>query len=302
MQLPSVKQLQYLIEVNETKHFGRAAEKCFVTQSALSTGIRELENSLNVTLFERSKKQIATTPLGEELGAEALAILAEISRFVEMAELKSAPLSGPLRFGLIPTVTPFLLPHLLPGIREKFENVEFIVTEGLTGILHSQLLSGDIDAFVTALPMDLKGTTQRVLFEDPLMVAYRENSALLDPNVWPPSAKSLNSLMLLEEGHCLREHSLKVLPKDNKPKAKPFVASSLSTLIHMVESDMGFTLLPAMAQGSQLLKSAGIELSPIEGQATANPRSIALVWRENSVRGDDFEAIGAYISEVMQAK
>jgi len=301
MQLPSVKQLQYLIAVNETHHFGKAAEKCFVTQSALSTGIRELENMLGVNLFERSRKQISTTLLGEQLGAQAQTILSELSKFIEMAEHNSAPLSGPLRLGVIPTITPFLLPPLLPKLREKFENLEFFLAEGLTGELQEMLASGNIDAMLVALPHDLPGTTQLELFKDPLMLAYRENTQLLEPENWTPSDESLESLMLLEDGHCLQQHAIDMLSGSGKLQINPFTASSLSTLLHMVESDLGFSLLPSMAQGSPLLRGVGIKLQPMsEELAAASNRSIALVWRENSVRDEDFRVIGEYITDVMK--
>ncbi len=302
MQLPSVKQLQYLIAVNETKHFGRAAEKCFVTQSALSTGIRELENILGIKLFERSRKQISTTPLGEQLGEQAKTVLAELGKLAEMAEHNSAPLSGPLRLGLIPTITPFLLPRLLPQLRENFPKIEFFLTEGLTLELHAQLINGDIDAMLVALPMDLPGTTQQILFSDPLLLAYREETKLLDPAVWSPTEESLQSLMLLEDGHCLQKHSMELLSSDGALQINPFMASSLSTLVHMVESDLGFTLLPMMAKGTPILKGAGIKLSPVPGNLSDSnsKRDIALVWRENTVRADDFEQIGGFIANVME--
>ena len=301
MQLPSVKQLQYLIAVNETKHFGRAAEKCFVTQSALSTGIRELENILGIKLFERSRKQISTTPLGEQLGEQAKTVLAELGKLAEMAEHNSAPLSGPLRLGVIPTITPFLLPRLLPQLRENFPKIEFFLTEGLTLELHAQLINGDIDAMLVALPMDLPGTTQQILFSDPLLLAYREETKLLDPAVWSPTEESLQSLMLLEDGHCLQKHSMELLSSDGALQINPFMASSLSTLVHMVESDLGFTLLPMMAKGTPILKGAGIKMSPVPGysESSYSKRDIALVWRENTVRAEDFEQIGGFVAEVM---
>jgi len=292
MQLPSVKQLQYLIAVNETKHFGKAAEKCFVTQSALSTGIRELENLLGVKLFERSRKQISTTPLGEMLGEQATSILVQLGQLVELAEHNNAPLSGPLRLGVIPTITPFLLPRLLPALRNEYQNIDFFLVEGLTSRLLEQLMAGDVDVILVALPHDLPGTCQMSLFEDPLMLAYHENTSLIDPESWEPDETSLESLMLLEEGHCLRDHALSKLTGGKNMQINPFTASSLSTLIHMLESDLGFSLLPAMAKDSPLLKGVGIRLRELE---VASNREIALVWRENSVREDDYNAIGEFM-------
>lgn len=296
MQLPSVKQLQYLIAVNETKHFGQAAEKCFVTQSALSTGIRELENMLGIKLFERSRKQISTTPLGEMLGDQAVTVLSELGKLVELAEHNNAPLSGPLRLGIIPTITPFLLPRLLPMLREKFDNIDFFLVEDLTHQLLDKLQAGDIDVMITAMPQQMDSASYVTLFEDPLMLACRENSTLLDPLNWAPTDESLEALMLLEEGHCLREHAIKSLVVEDKFQINPFTASSLSTLIHMIESDLGFSLLPAMAKDSPLLQGAGIKLYTLDQPSS---REIALAWRENSVKADDYTTIGEFISESM---
>ena len=294
MQLPSVKQLQYLIAVNETKHFGKAADKCFVTQSALSTGIRELENLLGIKLFERSRKQISTTPVGEMLGEQAITVLSELGKLVELAEHNNAPLSGPLRLGIIPTITPFLLPRLLPALRDNFDNIDFFLVEDLTHRLLDKLQAGDIDVMITAMPYELTGASYMSLFQDPLMLAYRENTSLIDPLNWVPDDESLEALMLLEEGHCLREHAISTLVVDNKIQINPFTASSLSTLIHMIESDLGFSLLPAMAKDSPLLQGAGIKLHTLDRPST---REIALAWRENSVKEDDYRAIGEYISK-----
>ena len=295
MQLPSVKQLQYLIAVNDTKHFGKAAEKCFVTQSALSTGIRELENLLGIKLFERSRKQISTTPAGVMLGNQASVVLSELGKLVELAEHNNASLSGPLRVGIIPTITPFLLPRLLPGMREKFENIDFFLVEDLTHRLLNKLQAGDVDVVITALPYDLEHASHMSLFKDPLMLAYRDSTKLIDPDNWVPNEETLESLMLLEEGHCLREHAINTLTDKSESQINPFTASSLSTLIHMIESDLGFSLLPSMAQDSPLLQGAGIKLRELEG---SSPREIALVWRENSVKEEDYQTIGEFISKM----
>lgn len=296
MQLPSVKQLQYLIAVNETGHFGKAAEKCYVTQSALSTGIRELENLLGMKLFERSRRQISTTPAGEMLGEQASVVLSELSKLVELAEHNNAPLSGPMRLGIIPTITPFLLPKLLPALRAEFDSIDFFLVEELTHRLLDQLHAGEVDIILVALPHDLPGTQHISLFEDPLMLAYRENTSLIDPGNWRGEDTSLESLMLLEEGHCLREHAIKTLTTEKNVELNPFTASSLSTLIHMIESDLGFSLLPQLAKDSPLLKGAGISLQQLDNPSE---REIALVWRENSVKQQDYESIGGFIAKTM---
>ena len=295
MQLPSVKQMQYLVAVNETQHFGKAAESCFVTQSALSTGIRELENILGVKVFERSRKQITTTPVGEALVEQARHCLLEIGNLVELAERNNKPLSGPLRLGIIPTITPFILPSLLPELRQQFPNIDFFLNENLTGRLFEQLQAGDVDVLLLALPYELPHTEQLILFEDPLMLAFHKDTKLLDANSWEPKEDSMGSLMLLEDGHCLRDHAVRYIASKNENVINPFNATSLSTLIHMIGADLGFSLLPSIAEDSPLLKNSGIRLRDMGGETA---RTLALVWRESSVRADDYRAIGAAIKSV----
>lgn len=293
MQLPTVKQMQYLVAVNESLHFGKAAESCFVTQSALSTGIRELENMLGVKLFERSRKQISTTTVGETLSDQAQICLAEIAKLVELADSNNKPLSGPVRLGIIPTITPFMLPTMLPALRTEFENIDFYLSEDLTDHLYEKLMAGDLDICLLALPFKLPGTEIVSLFQDPLMLAYHEKTELIDPESWTPGDQSWDNLMLLENGHCLRDHAVEQMMGRQRQGVHPFDASSLSTLIHMIGSDLGFSLLPQMALDSPVVKNSGIRLRSIDADSD---REIALVWRDSAVRGEDFRAIAEFLS------
>ncbi len=288
MQLPSVKQMQYLVAVNETQHFGKAADACFVTQSALSTGIRELENLLGVKLFERSRKQISTTPVGEEIGRQAKHCLQEIGVMIEMAERNNKPLSGPVRLGIIPTIAPFMLPGLLPVLRSEFAEMDFFLSEDLTAGLYEHLQNGDLDLLLVALPYSMPDTEQRVLFKDPLMLAFHGDTRHIDPETWEPREASLDMLMLLEEGHCLRDHALDKIMPNKKRNINPFNASSLSTLIHMIGSDLGFSLLPQMAIDSPVVQNSGIKLRSL---GTESSREIAMVWRKGSARSEDFRVV-----------
>lgn len=296
MQLPSVKQLQYLVAVNETQHFGKAAERCFVTQSALSTGIRELEALLGVKLLERSRKQVSTTIIGESIVEQARKTLRDLGQIIELAEHNNKPLSGPVRIGIIPTITPFILPTLLPKLRGEFSDIEFYLSEQLSSTLLQQLSNGEIDVLMLATPYDLDGVKTRPLFKDKLMLAHHKDTKLIDPESWEPNETDFESLMLLEEGHCLRNHAISSLFKPGKHQPPTvFNASSLSTLIHMIDSDLGFSLLPEMAKDSHLVQSAGIQLTPLPEESY---REIALVWREKSIRDSDYEAISKFIQSV----
>lgn len=296
MQLPSVKQLQYLVAVNDTQHFGKAAERCFVTQSALSTGIRELEALLGVKLLERSRKQVSTTAIGENIVEQARKALRELSLVVELAEHNNKPLSGPVRIGIIPTIAPFILPKLLPGLRSEFTDIEFYLSEQLSSFLLQQLTDSEIDLLILALPYDVQGMATKTLFKDNLMLAYQKDTKLIDPEDWSPGESNLESLMLLEEGHCLRNHAINALIGAKKHQnLSAFNASSLSTLIHMIDSDLGFSVLPEMARDSHLVQSSGIQLTPLAGETT---REIALVWREGSIRDSDYQTIGNFIESV----
>lgn len=294
MNLPTVKQMRYLVAVDETRHFGRAAELCYVTQSALSTGIKELENLLGVQLIDRTNKQVTTTTLGKQVATQARLSLQDIESIVELAATESKPLSGTLRLGVLPTIAPFMLPRVLPEFREKFPNLSVYLKEDVTESLHQQLMDGELDLLLIALPYDLGGTETHTLFKDRFMLAHHKDTQIVDKNQISPNKLNRESLILLEEGHCMRSHAMNGCKIKRRDNISRFSASSLFTLIQMVDCDLGVTLLPEMAEGSTLLRCTNVVTQPLQEN---NYREIGLAWRRGTARTADYMELGELITE-----
>ena len=299
MNLPTVKQLRYLVAVDETRHFGKAAELCYVTQSALSTGIKELETLLGVQLIDRTNKQVTTTQLGKDVATQARLSLKDIESIVELAANESKPLCGPLRLGIIPTIAPFILPSILPQIQIQYPELQVYLKEDITDNLHAQLMDGELDLLLLALPYDLPGVETNVLFKDRFRLAYSHGTKLIDPEKFSLNKLNRESLMLLEEGHCLRSHALQGCKLKRRDNISRFSASSLFTLLQMVDSDLGITLIPEMAKDSAQLKCSRVQTKPL---ADSYFREIGLVWRRGSSRVSDYTALGELITDVSGAQ
>lgn len=293
--LPTVKQLRYLIALDEQLHFGRAAAQCYISQSAFSIAIRELETTLHCHLVDRNNKTVTFTSIGQEIVNQARLCLRDIEYMVEMASEYQQPLSGILKLGIIPTIAPFMLPKVLPKLRRQLPALQLYLKEGLTENLYQQLKAGQLDLILLALPYTLKNTEQYVLFKDHFKLACRRGSKLVDPNNVSLSRLDRDSILLLEEGHCLRDHTLSACRLFKHEKISSFSASSLSTLIQMVDSDLGITYLPEMADGSALLKGTKIHTSALKENSY---REIGLVWRRGTVRADEFKHLGDLIKSI----
>lgn len=289
MNLPTVKQLRYFVALCDLEHFGRAAEACFVSQSAFSTAIRELETTLDVQVVDRTNKRVAITPVGREIAVQARLVLRDLTALVEHAQQSTRPLSGPLQLGVIPTIAPFLLPKVLPGIRKKFPELQLFLREDQSRELHEKLLDGELDLVLLALPYPMRGVELMPLFDDPFLLACRNNTQRVDPNNYRFNRLQAESVLLLEDGHCLRDHALSACKIRNLEKVSRFAATSLLTLIEMVDNDLGITFLPAMAQHSHMLKNTRVKTYPLKEKST---RSIALVWRKGSGREEEFRLLG----------
>lgn len=288
-QLPSVRQLRYFVALEELGHFGRAAGACFVSQSAFSVAIRDLEQLLGASLVERTNRRVTITPLGREIATQARLCLGDIESLVLMAREHGHLLSGPLRLGVIPTIAPFLLPTALPRIRRKFPRLQLYIREGLTAALVEELMQGTLDLLLLALPQPLQGAEVMPLFRDRFLLACREGTQLVDPRHFAVGRLPPESVLLLEEGHCMREHALSACRLRNRDKLSRFAATSLHTLLEMVDGDLGITFVPEMAVNSALLKHTRIRTWPL---AEASSREIALCWRTSSVRGQEFRQLG----------
>ncbi len=289
MNLPSTKQLRYFAALAEHRHFGRAAAACFVSQSAFSIAIRELETLLGVRLVDRTNRRVTITALGQEVATQARLCLRDLEGLVELAQTERSPLAGPLRLGVIPTIAPFLLPRVLPRLRKALPKLRLFLHEGTTAEIHHKLLKGELDVLLLALPFELANAEVLALFRDGFRLACRKDTRLVDPRHYSYSRLDRDAILLLDDGHCLREHAIAACRLKNAEKVSPFAASSLLTLIEMVDADLGVTFLPEMAEGSALLKGTRVETYPL---AERSYREIGLAWRQGSTRGAEFRQLG----------
>jgi len=294
--LTSLKQLHYLVAISEQLNFTRAAESCFVTQSTLSAGLKELEDVLGTRLVERDRQTVLMTPIGLEVAKRARAILAATQDLVEIAAESRAPMTGLLRLGVIPTIAPFLLPPSLRLLRERYPKLRMALREDLTANLLSRLEDGQLDLALIALPFDTANLMVEPLFDDELWIVGRRS----DPQV---KARSVNvtpsladRLLLLEEGHCLRDHALYACGASTRRSTEGVEATSLLTLVQMVESGLGIGLVPEMAVRSGLTGSPNLVARPM---AKPSPkRTIALVARRSTTRLPDLKALAEVVQRV----
>jgi LysR family hydrogen peroxide-inducible transcriptional activator len=296
--LPSLKQLEYLVALADTLHFGHASERCNIAPSTLSAGIRDLENVLEVPLAERTKRSVLITPIGKEVVARSRRLLRDAKDIMTLAASNRDPMSGDIRLGVIPTISPFLLPRVLPAINEKHPRLRLYLREEQTAQLLSRLRSGEIDVALIALPYDIEGLTSRIILEDKFQFACNENHPLAKKKTVPLSALINEPLMLLEEGHCLRGHTLDACQFHNVQIRAQFEASSLHTLVQMVASGIGVTLLPELAIDGLITTGTSIKLVPLSNSAS---RQIGLVWRQSSLRSRDFEILGDALKSMVKS-
>ena len=285
---PSLRQLSYLIAIHEHGSFIKAADECAVTQSTLSAGIKELENILGQQLVIRSRKEALLNPFGLEVVDQAIDILKDTDRIVTRSKIMAEPLSGPLRLGVIPTIAPYMLPDILPRVTHKFLDLELQLFEDLTDNLLTLLEKNQIDIALLAFPYNTPNLTQHILFEETFLAAIAQDKAT--------SAKSLNikdlepeKLLLLEDGHCLRDHALSACDLQAPRQRKTFSATSLPTLIQMVRAGFGMTLLPEMACRPGTIPD-GITLLPFKDKKPPT-RQIGLCWRKDDPRKGDYEIL-----------
>lgn len=290
--LPSTKQLQYLVALEKYEHFGKAAESCFVSQPAFSVAIRELEASLNVQLVDRDNKNVVITAVGRAIAEQAKKVLIELQGLQEIASFSQGEMRGQLSMGVIPTIAPFLLPKVLPRLRQAFPSLQLLLHEGMSEELYLQLLEGSLDLLLLALPYEMKGVATATLFRDSFHLAYRRNTCLIDPENYQVDKLPDASVMLLQDGHCLRGHSLSACKISNQAKLSPISASSLLTLVQMIDADLGISYLPEMALNSYLLANTEVVTRPLSSDTY---REIGLAWRKGSNRENDFRQLGDFI-------
>lgn len=291
--LPTIKQLQYLVVLQEHGHFGKAAEACFVTQSTLSASLRELESLIGVTLVERNRRVVGFTPLGERIADKARRVLREAEELGDMVRAAGKPLSGDLRMSVIPTIAPFLLPRILPRLRRDWPDLKLYLREETSGAACESLSHGRADCVLLALPYACGDIESETLFEDRLFMAYPGNE--VPPENVTPDTIDETRLLLLEDGHCLKDHVLSACNRPELRSSAAMLGTSLHTLVQMVDNGLGVTMLPEMAIKAHILDNTGINTRPLN--ADHPTRSIALVWRKASPRGKEFHLLANVLRE-----
>ena len=286
---PTLKQLQYLVALHEHGHFGRAAEACFVSQSTLSAGLRDLETLLGVVLVERTKRAVRFTPLGNAVAAKAHRILRETEELSDLVQSSGQPLSGEVRMSVSPTLAPFLLPRMLPRLRRERPSLKLYLREETSAAALESLSHGRADCVLLALPFPTGEVEKETIELDALFVAFpKDYRSDLPPEV-APEAIDENRLLLLEDGHCLREHALAACNRPELRASATMIGTSLHTLVQMVDNGLGLTMLPEMALDAGILNGTDVVARPLRSD-TAN-REIALIWRKNSPRSDEFRML-----------
>jgi len=269
--LPTVKQLRYLVALEKHLHFGNAADACFVTQSAFSVAIKDLENILNVSLVDRTNRSVVFTNVGKLVAQQARLAIFDVEGIIDIANSAQDPLCGTLKMGVIPTIAPFLLPKILPAIRKKYPKLDLYLYEEQTKKIHQLLLEGELDILLLALPYDLKNTETISIFNDPFKLAYKKETSLIDPNKFSGLSR--------------------------KGNISKFSANGLYSLIQMVNSDLGITFIPQMAIDCGLLKNTKVQTKALKEKSY---REIGLAWRKSSVRIHDFKLLADVILSVAQ--
>lgn len=293
--LPTLKQLQYLVALKDHGHFGRAAEACFVTQSTLSAGLRELESLIGITLVERTRRVVRFTPLGLRIAEKAQRVLREAEELGDLARAAGKPLSGDLRMGVIPTIAPFLLPRILPKLRAAWPDLKLYLREETTGAACDSLHRGHLDCVLLALPYHCGDIESVDLFLDRLFIAFPEGEMLDAAATITADSIDETRLLLLEDGHCLKDH---VLAACNRPELRAEAAmlgTSLHTLVQMVDNGLGVTLLPKMALDAGILDNTHVVAKPLDADHPA--RRIALAWRRGSPREKEFNLLANALRE-----
>jgi LysR family hydrogen peroxide-inducible transcriptional activator len=277
----NLRDLKYLVALAEHKHFGRAAAACFVSQPTLSTQIKKLEDELGVSLVERAPRKVMLTPAGREASARARTIVAEVEQMKEAARRSRDPEAGTVRLGIFPTLGPYLLPHVIPRIRGRFPQLELLLVEEKSDQLLAQLRNGQLDAAVLALPISDDQLHAEFLFEEAFVLAVPEGHALAAQRNLTLDDLSEQRLLLLQDGHCLRDQALDVCHMAGAMEKSEFQATSLETLRQMVAANVGITLLPLLAVQPPVARSENIQLVGFEGSPRPS-RRIAMVWRRSS--------------------
>ena len=290
-----LKDLKYLVAIADTRHFGRAAERCFVSQPTLSAQLKKLEEYLGVQLVERAPRQVSLTVAGTAIAARARRIVESSDEIIELARTHRDPLAGRLRVAFLPTIGPYLLPDLAPRLRRALPRIEFLLYEYQTGPMLERLHANELDLGVLALPVDLDGLAAQKLYDEPFVVAMPARHPLTKSAQIQAKDLQGETLLLLEEGHCLRDQALDVCGRARVQEHQDFRGTSIETLRQMVATGAGLTLLPRSASRGGYAHARGVVLRPMA--APAPTRSIGTVWRKSSARLDAITAVNRLLQD-----
>ena len=287
--LPTLKQLQYLVALHEHGHFGRAADACFVSQSTLSAGLRELESLLGVSLVERTRRLVRFTAHGNQVVAKAHRLLREAEELSELVQSHGAPLAGEVRMSVIPTIAPFLLPRILPRLRAERPQLKLFLREEPSTAAIESLHHGRADCVLLALPFPTGDVEHEHLFSEQLLIAFPKDDPRDPPATIDPALIDDTRLLLMEDGHCLKDHALAACDRPGLRASAAMIGTSLHTLVQMVDNGLGLTMLPQMAIDAGILNGTQIVARPLKSDHAA--RDIVLVWRRNSPRSEEFRLL-----------
>lgn len=290
-----LKDLRYLVAVADERHFGRAAQKCFVSQPTLSAQLKKLESYLGVQLIERQPSNVTLTVAGQEIVSRARRMLEAGDEVIGIARGHRDPLAGRLRIALLPTIGPYLLPKVASKIRKSLPRLELHLYEYQTAPMLEKVHQGDIDVGILALPVDMEGFASRLLYEEPFTVALPEHHRLASRSSIRIDDLENETLLLLEDGHCLRDQALEVCSRVGLHEAQDFRATSLETLRQMVATGSGITLLPELASRGAYGNARGVVTRPFARPVPV--RRIGAVWRKTSARRPAIEAVAKVIAE-----
>jgi len=292
----NLRDLQYLVALAETRHFGRAALRCHVSQPTLSAQLRKLEEFLGVTLIERRPRRVGLTPAGEAVVERARRMLRDAEDIRALARASQDPLGGQLKLGLIPTLGPYLLPRVAPRITRALPKLQLMLYEFQTAPLVDRVVQGELDVAILALPADTKGLVTRSLFAEAFLVAMPEHHRLGERKRLKPADLAGEKLLLLEEGHCLRDQALEVCERAGTEE-QSFRATSLETLRQMVAAGLGITLLPRLAAEGPFASARGLTVRPFSPPAPS--RDIGAAWQRSTSRGAAIAAVCDIISKAV---
>lgn len=295
----TLRQLEFAVAVGKHKHFKRASEECAVSQSALSLGIAALEEQLDVQVFERNNKQVLITPIGEEIIARARVVLSQVHDLTQLAQSQHKPLNAPMHIGLIPTIAPYLLPKVMPKLRETFPDFQLHISEDQSERLVEKVRSGVLDTAILALPYPISGLHQFEFWQENFFAVFHESDELAKQRTISSEQLLETNLLLLGEGHCLTDQVLSVCHLEkNDSNNSSFAHASLNTLIQMSLSNMGTTLVPEMALDQVFQQNSGVKALEVD---EAGPhRRIAFITRLNYARVNEIERLASIFNEALK--